>query len=138
MGLVFASMAGSGVAGPAERTPVALGPVGSAIEPDGRLVLAVRLINEGPEAARSVVVQAIEVKPLTPAASTKLPMALGDVAPGASILLRASFGSANGKPPQYRLSVTGQYQRNGVAVPFQAAQVFRPVGAPETQEARRT
>jgi hypothetical protein len=136
--LVLGSLAGAAWAAPAPKASVSLGPVGSAIETDGRLVLAVRLTNDGAEAARNVVVQSIEVKPLTPAASLKLPMALGDIKPDASIVVRAAFVSADGKRPQYRLSVSGQYQRNGAVVPFQVAQLFRPVGAPETQQARRS
>jgi hypothetical protein len=136
-GLVLGSIAGSAWAAPAPRAAVSLGPVGSAVESDGRLVLAVRLTNVGTEVTRNVVVQAIEVKPLTLTVSTKLPMALGDIAPDGSIVLRAAFDSRNGQREAYRLSVTGQYRRNGVAVSFQVAQLFRPVGAPATEQARR-
>jgi hypothetical protein len=139
VGLVLGSIAGSAAAQPAPPAAVSLGPIGSALEPDGRLVLAVRLTNEGTTAMRDVVVQTIEVKPLTRSASTKLPLGLGDIAPDASVVLRASFDAANAKVREYRLSVTGQYrQQSGLTVPFRAAQLFRPVGPPAAQRARRT
>ena len=137
-GLILGSIAGSAMARPAPPPPLSLGPVGSAIEPDGRLVLAVRVKNDGATPARDIVVQAIDVKPLKRSLSTKLPIALGDVAPDASIVLQASFDAADAKVHEYRLSVTGQYRQNGVMVPFRAAQLFRPVAPPSTERARRT
>jgi len=137
--LVLGSIAGSAVARPAPAAAVSLGPVGSAVEADGRLVLAVRLTNGGATPLRDVVVQVIDVKPLTRSASTKLPLALGDIAPDGSVTVRASFDAANVKVHEYRLSVTGQYrEQNGLTVPFRAAQLFRPIGPPAAERARRT
>src|SRR5262245_34841088 len=129
-------MATIAVAQPASRTELSLGPVGAAIEADGRLVIAVRLTNASEKTVRGVVVDAIEIQPLSLIA-TKLPLQIGDLAPEGSAIVRAAFEERGAKVHEYRLVVTGHSVQDGKAIAFRAARLFRPAGPPSSERAKR-
>ncbi len=123
--------------GPAARLEVHF-PVASQVAPD-KLALAFSVVNSGTATAENVQVTALAVRGARLDLGTKLPAALGPIAPSGGAPVQASFVGAFADDTSYPLSVEGSWVEKGRRYTFTTEQqLHTPPKSPGNADAKES
>jgi hypothetical protein len=100
-----------GVLSKSSTATFSLGPVGMSAQDAGTLLIAALLNNEGTRSAADVELESITLESAATLAPTTFPVSLGQIDPGQSATIQATFNSSQlVEGQQYVLAVNGSYR----------------------------